>query len=485
MREVADSGAGASVEVEVVVTPGLGNATYLLGVGGDALVVDAPRDAWRLEPILERRGWRLRYAVETHVHNDYLSGALECVAAHGATVVAPARGGYAFAHRGVDAGDEVALDGLRLVARATPGHTPEHLAWDVLPDGATGPTAVLTGGSLLVGSVGRTDLLGPDRTDELTAAQFRSLRALAALPGTTGIWPTHGAGSFCAAGPTDRGRTSTVEAERSANPLLRLTDEAAFRSEFLAGLGPYPAYYAAMAPMNRAGPAILGRTPRPAGLTPAGLRAAVSTGAHVIDARPRIVATSGHIPGSISIELGDTFASYVGWALPVGSPLVLVLPEPIEAATEEAVNQLLRIGFDRVEGVLDGGVDAWVRDGGQLAATETVRVDDVATELAAGEPTRLLDVRDPIEWRDEGFVPGATAISVGDLIAGRVPGDGEPAGPDRPWTVLCRSGARAAIAASVLEARGEPVRVVLYGGIPDSPDGLGAGVPWPGPWPGP
>ena len=148
-------------------------------------------------------------------------------------MVAPARGGYAFEHRGVDAGDEVALDGLRLVARATPGHTPEHLAWDVIPDGALDPTAILTGGSLLVGSAGRTDLLGPDRTDELTAAQFRSLSSLAALPGATGIWPTHGTGSFCAAGPTDRGRTSTVDAERLANPLLRFTDEAAFRESFL------------------------------------------------------------------------------------------------------------------------------------------------------------------------------------------------------------------------------------------------------------
>ena len=211
VAEVADPGAAAPVDLEVILTPGLGNATYLLGVGGDAVVVDPPRDAWRLEPILRRRDWRLRYVVETHVHNDYLSGALECVAAHKATVVAPARGGYAFAHRGVEAGDEVALDGLRLVARATPGHTPEHLAWDVIPDGALDPTAILTGGSLLVGSAGRTDLLGPERTDELTAAQFRSLRSLAALPGATGIWPTTGpAASAPPARPTvDGPRPST------------------------------------------------------------------------------------------------------------------------------------------------------------------------------------------------------------------------------------------------------------------------------------
>src|SRR4029079_9392859 len=264
MSGAATGGAAdPGVEVEVVITEGLGNATCLIGLGDAAVVVDPPRDAWRLDPILRRHGWRLRHVVETHVHNDYLSGALELVEAHGAQVVAPARGGYAFAHRPMAHDDELELDGFRLIARATPGHTPEHLAWEVRADGATRAGAILTGGSLLVGSVGRTDLRGAGRTDELTADQFRSLRSLAALPDDTAVWPTHGSGSFCAAGRADRGRTSTIGVERRTNPLFALSDPAAFARTLVGGFGPYPAYYAEMAPMNRAGPFVLGGPPRP------------------------------------------------------------------------------------------------------------------------------------------------------------------------------------------------------------------------------
>ena len=218
------------MDLEIVLTPGLGNATYLLASGGEAVVVDPPRDAWRVTAVADARGWRLVRVVETHVHNDYLSGALELRADRRAEIVAPARGRYAFEHRGVDEGDTVEVGGLRLTARATPGHTPEHLAWEVATDDLDRPSAILTGGSLLVGSAGRTDLLGPDTTDELTRAQFASLRTLAAMRDEVEVLPTHGPGSFCAAGPTDRGRTSTIGQERLLNPLLAAADEASFRT---------------------------------------------------------------------------------------------------------------------------------------------------------------------------------------------------------------------------------------------------------------
>ncbi|MGP1674334.1 MAG: MBL fold metallo-hydrolase, partial [Candidatus Limnocylindrales bacterium] len=187
------------MDLHVHLTPGLGNAAYLLASGHEAIAVDPPRDAWRLEAAADARGWRITHVVETHVHNDYLSGALELRAALGSELVLPARGRYAFAHRGADDGDILEIDGLRLTARATPGHTPEHLAWEVATDGDTGPTAILTGGSLLVGSAGRTDLLSDDQTEALTRAQFGSLRALAGLPDRVAVLPTHGAGSFCSA----------------------------------------------------------------------------------------------------------------------------------------------------------------------------------------------------------------------------------------------------------------------------------------------
>ena len=462
-----------TMDLEVIVTQGLGNASYLVASDGDAVVVDPPRDAWRVAAVAAERGWRLTHVLETHVHNDYLSGALELRASNGIEIVAPARGRYAFAHRGMEGDDTLEVGGLRFVARATPGHTPEHLAFEVVEDGTGVPTAVFTGGSLMVGSAGRTDLLGPAALDELTSAQFRSLRALATLPDSVAVLPTHGPGSFCGAGAADRGRTSTIGAERAHNPLLAIDDEAAFRSTVLTGYHPYPTYYAQMAPLNRAGPAVLGGLPVPVRLDPAGLRAAVAAGARLVDARDRHAVARGHIPGALAVELSDSFASYLGWLLPVGTPLVLVLPEPAGEATEEAVSQLLRIGFDRIVGVLDGGMDAWAAAGGEVRSYPVATVAEVAATLsdvtagavtADAERPRVLDVRDPYEWLEASPVEGALTISFWDLTAriGELP-------RDAPIIVMCKSGARSSVAASLLDAAGFEVTAVTRGGAPDWP----------------
>ncbi|MFL5685877.1 MAG: rhodanese-like domain-containing protein [Chloroflexota bacterium] len=452
------------MDIEILRTRGLGNSTYILGSDGDALVVDPPRDAWRVREILARRGWRLRTVVETHVHNDYLSGALELVASERARVVAPARGRYDFDHHGADDGEEIEIAGLVLRARATPGHTPEHLAWEVhdqAVDGAT-PNAVLTGGSLLVGSVGRTDLLGADAADELTAQQYASLRALASLPDEVAVWPTHGSGSFCAAGPMHDGATSSIGAERFSNPLFAIGDPATFRDRLVSGFMPYPAYYREMAPMNRAGPAVLGERPRLTPLDPQGVADAVAAGGRIVDARSRGEIAAGHIPGSLTVELRDTFASYVGWILPVGTPLVLVLPETPDASTE-AVDQLVRIGFDRIVGILEGGVERWAADGRAVAIISTMSAATLADEVRSGARPAIVDVRDEAEMRDDGRLAGAVEIALADLIGGSAVT--LPAGSE--VTVACKSGARATVAAGLLEARGHRVRLLPRGGIQD------------------
>lgn len=448
------------MDIELFVTRGLGDATYLLGSEGEAALVDPQRDADRFIVAAESRGWRISHVLETHVHNDYLSGALAVRDRTGAEIVAPARGGYGFAHRPADEGDVVEVGGLRIVARATPGHTPEHLSWDIHPTDAPVPAAILTGGSLLAGSVGRTDLLGRDRTAELTAAQFRSLRRLADLPDDVRILPTHGSGSFCSAGPVIRERATALGAERARNPLLAAPDEPTFAAALLAGLGEYPAYYAHMGPMNRAGPPPIGPIADAPRLDPAGTAVAVAAGVTVVDARDRHAFADAHIPGALNIELDETFAAYVGWLVPFAAPLVLVLPEPVGAAEREAVVQLLRIGFDDVRGILDGGLDAWQADGRAVDAFPTVGARTVVEEQVGGATLDLLDVRQPIEWRDEGSVPGSRRIFVADLPAhlAELPRDHE-------ITVFCKSGARASIAGSLLAAAGVPVRVVAEGGI--------------------
>lgn len=459
------------MDIETLVTKGLGNATHLVANdAGEAVAIDPPRDAWRVAAAAAERGWRITHVLETHVHNDYLSGALELRASVGAEILAPARGRYAFAHRPMDDGDGVDVGGLRFVARATPGHTPEHLAWDIVPldaEGA-GPVAVATGGSLLVGSAGRTDLLGPTMTDKLTAAQHRTLRALAALPPSVHLLPTHGSGSFCAAGPVARGRTTSVGEELAHNPLLVPMDGDAFRTTVLAGFGPYPTYYREMAPINRAGPPLLGAAPIPPTLDPAGVRAAVAGGAVIVDARDREAFAAGHIQGSLGIEGGDSFASYVGWLVPFGTPLVLVLPEPAEEASAEAMTGLLRIGYDRVVGILEGGLDAWAAEGGPLSSYPVITAQAVAGELAAGSAGRILDVRDPNELREDGALDSAVTIPLGDLQA-RLH---ELRGPGT-LTVLCKSGARASMAAGLLDAAGVRVRLVARRGASEVLGALG------------
>ncbi len=451
--------ASLELELETFLTPELGDSSYLLASGGEAVLVDPQRDAWRFIEAARHRGWRIRHVLETHAHNDYLSGAREVREATGATIVAPAKGGYAFPHRPADQDDEVELGDLRLVARSTPGHTFEHIAWQVHRGPAVDPTAVFTGGSLLVGSAGRTDLVGPEATDALTRAQYRTLQALADLPDEVVVLPTHGSGSFCASNLPDLGRWTTIGLERERNAALHAPDEETFIERQLAALRRFPAYYAHMGLLNRAGPPVLGSLPAIPDLEPDEAERQVAAGATLVDARDREAFASGHLPGALNVELGDSFSAYVGWLVPFGGRIVLILPDDAPDAAGEAVAQLFRIGYGDGLGRLAGGVDAWVASGRPLRSYPTARMRDLYAERAGGRRPRIVDVRQPAEWAEEGTLPGSELVFVGDLPA-RV---GSLAGEPEAW-VLCVSGYRAAIAASVLDAAGITVRLVSSGG---------------------
>jgi glyoxylase-like metal-dependent hydrolase (beta-lactamase superfamily II)/rhodanese-related sulfurtransferase len=478
----------ARMDLEIFQTPGLGDASYLLASGGEAVLVDPQRDAWRFLDVAAKRGWRVRHVLETHVHNDYLSGALETRATTGAAVVAPARGRYEFEHVAADEGDTIEVGGLRITAWATPGHTPEHLAWivssvDAPPPingtGTAGVLAAFTGGSLLVGSAGRTDLLGPALTDALTSDQQRSLRRLAGLPDAAQVLPTHGAGSFCSAGPGSANRVSTVAAERFANPTFRLAegDLAAFREEALVGLGRYPDYYRHMAAVNRRGPRVLGRLILADPVDPAAFEAKAAAGATIVDARDRTAFARAHIPGSLNIELASGFAGYVGWLVPFASPVALVLPDEPDALAV-ATTELLRIGYERIHGWLQGGIDAWQASGREAASYDTTTMPAMHAARAAGDAGRgsgpLLDVRQPNEWAT-GVVPGSRTIFLADL-----PGRLAELPPGEPITVFCRTGHRASIAASILAGAGREVRLVSKGGASAWPEPLVPLAPAPG-----
>ena len=319
--------------------------------------------------------------------------------------------------------------------RATPGHTPEHLAWEVFAAGADRPTAVLTGGSLLVGSAGRTDLLGADAAEELTRAQFASLRALARLPEDVAVLPTHGSGSFCAAGPVDGGRTSTIGAERRMNPLLAAPDEAAFRAALLGGLGAYPTYYEAMAPINRAGPVVRGRPPLPRILDAAGFRAAVAAGAHVIDGRSRAEFAAGHLPGVAQhrAQRQLRLVRRLVRALRRGRARSSC-PSRWTRPSRRRPSSCSGSGTTGSPGCSRAAPAAWADAGiGSLDAYPTTTIEALHAQAIAGADGYALDVRDPHEWREDGVVPGAIRIPLGELAdrLASIP-------RDAPVTVMCR-----------------------------------------------
>jgi hydroxyacylglutathione hydrolase len=438
----------SSVEIVPLVDEGLGNSAYLVELGGGrALAVDASIDLRAVSEVVERRGLTVAFAADTHLHADFLSGARHLAAIQDARVLAPAAGRREFSHRGLEDADEVDLGGLRLRALATPGHTHEHLSY-VLLDGER-PVGVFTGGSLLVGSAARTDLVSPEQTEMLARAQYNSLQRLAILPDDVAVWPTHGAGSFCSAPPGTE-RTSTIGREKATNALLCATDEDAFVAELLDSLGSYPPYFLRLAEINRHGP-VLDREPALQPLDAADVSRLLADDAMAVDVRPVPEYAAGHIPGALSIPFRPALASWLGWLAPPDRPLIIVhstRQQPAEIAWQAA-----KIGYDNLAGAIDGGMAAWAASGQPVIRTKLARPNDIASR-------RVLDVRQDSEFA-AGHLPGATHIELGDLP------DRSAELPDEPTVVMCGHAERAAGGASLLERAGHTDVTVLVGGPDD------------------
>ncbi len=435
-----------------IVDDGLGNTSYLVELGdGRALAVDASRDLRGLRQAVAA-GLQVAFAADTHLHADFLSGAIQLAATDGARVLTSEAGNRSFEHTGLRDGDEVDLGGLRLRALGTPGHTDEHLAY-LLLDGDR-PTGVFTGGSLLVGAAARTDLVDPARAEELAHAQYRSVQRLLEMPDEVAVWPTHGAGSFCAAasgGP----RTSTIGDEKATNPLLQVPDENTFVARLLGSLGSFPSYFQRLGEENRRGPAVLPETLAVQSMTPAEADAARAAGAHIIDVRPVTSFSTGHPPGALSIPLRAAFASWLGWLAPHNRPL-LILSEPGQDV-EEVLWQAAKIGYENIVGELAGGMEAW--SAAELPTSTVPLVD-----ATADDRVRVLDIRQESEFQ-AGHVPGALHVELGaldkrlDMLRQQL--------HDAPTVVMCGHGERAMGAASLLARAGITNVRVLDGGPQD------------------
>jgi len=440
------------VVVESFFDEGLGNSSYLVAAdaGTGAAVIDPDRDVDRYLAAADRRGRRVTHVLETHLHADFVSGSRELAARTGAPVLASAEARLAFPHRGLRDQEAFAAAGLRFRALATPGHTPEHLSF--LISSASGkPEALFSGGALLVGSVARTDLIAPERTEELTRALYHSLHeGILSLPDDVVVLPTHGAGSFCAAGARDK-RSTTIGQERRSNALLQAPTEAAFVARALDGLPPYPAYFRRMRALNRAGPAVLGHLPELVGLSPEALPQRLQAGALLIDTRSPEAFDACHLAGAIGIPLTAAFGTWVGWLIPPDVPLMLGVESG--EATPDAVRQLLKVGYERLEGYLAGPFDGR-QVAGATASTPRVPVDVLE---AGGTPYQVLDVRERSEWRD-GHIPGAVSMPLSELQqrAGTL-------SASRPLLVHCAHEFRSTIAGSLLQRAGFEVSHLIGG----------------------
>ncbi|MFE0630620.1 rhodanese-like domain-containing protein [Streptomyces sp. NPDC058864] len=438
--------------VETLPVEGLGNRSYLAGGTNAAVAVDPPRDVERVITAAARKGVRITHIVESHIHNDYVTGGLELARITGAAYLVPAGARVSFDRIAVADGDTMVIDeGLVLRAVATPGHTPHHTSY-VLEDRGIA-VAAFTGGSLLIGTVGRPDLVEPRLTERLARAQHASAHRLAELPDAVRVLPTHGFGSFCSSSQAE-GETSTIGAEKTRNDAL-VKDVDAFVADLLAGLDAIPAYYTHMGPANAAGPDPVDLT-APERADAAEIAARLAAGEWVVDLRNRVAFAEGHVAGSFNFELEGQPATYLAWLIPWGKPVTLLAESPEQIAT--AQRELVQVGIDRPAAAATGSPDRWVKDSTGLRSFR--RADFPALAKAREEATGtvaesvvVLDVRRDSE-RAGTRIDGSVHIPLhelhrrlGEIPAGTV------------W-VHCAGGMRAAIAASLLDASGRDVVAV-------------------------
>lgn len=442
----------SQLEVVSIDTPNLGDRSYVVGRDGSAIVVDPQRDIDRVAEILDARGWTVTHVLETHFHNDYVSGGLELARAVGADYVVPDGMGISFAAHQVSDKEELTADIGLIRVLHTPGHTPNHLSFAVNIDGKD--HALFTGGSMLYGSVGRPDLLGPSLTEPLARDQWRSMRRIAEeVTNSAQLYPTHGFGSFCSATATV-GTSSTVAQQLVANPAFGV-DEEAFVTELIAGLDAFPAYYAHMGPANQAGAGPIDLT-LPGVATAADIARRIAAGEWVVDLRHRRIFADGHIRGSLSFDVHGNAVTYLGWLIDWGTPVTLLGAD--EAEVSDMQRELVRIGIDRPAAFAVGGPADWATEATPVSSYRRVTHVEFSAARAADPGLAMLDLRRASEVA-EGFVEGAKHVPLHELrgrLAEVESWAAENADHGPVWA-YCGSGFRASIAASLLESAGVSV----------------------------
>lgn len=437
----------------------LAQASYMIGDGGEAAVVDPRRDVETYLDEAAERGLTIRHVLETHLHADFVSGHRELAERTGAAIYFGARAGARFPHVAVKDGDEIRMGDVVLRFLETPGHTPESVSILVFDRAASPePQSVLTGDTLFIGDVGRPDLLGARMSAaDLAGMLYDSLHGkLLALPDHVAVWPGHGAGSLCGRN-ISKETSSTIGQQRRFNYALQPMSKEEFVRVVTADLPEAPGYFGRDVEANRGGAPSLGEIREAPPLSPREFEARRAAGALVLDVRPAAAFGAAHLPGSVQIGLSGQFASWAGTVLPAGTALLLVTEDDAQVA--EARTRLARVGIETVAGFLEGGIAAWEAAGFPLARTEQVAVDELAARQTEGSAGQVVDVRRDGEWKS-GHVAAARHVPLADLAARAGSLDRE-----RPVHVLCAGGYRSAIAASLLERMGFARVTNVVGGM--------------------
>lgn len=434
--------------IEQFFDAGLGHASYLVADpdAGVAFLVDPDRQIETYLAAAARLGVLITDTFETHIHNDYVSGSRALAELRPITVHAGAGAALAYPHASHPDGDEITVGELSIRCIATPGHTPEHVAYLVSDlRRSDDPQYLFSGGALLVGQIARVDLLGPKLAEELARAAYATLRdRVLRLADYVAVFPTHGGGSACAA-EVAGSRWTTLGFERKHNHVARMAsgDFESFREAISEGLPVAPAYYPSVREINSRGAPVAsrGRLPFVREIAPEVIR---------IDPRPPHLFGARHRPGALNVVANDSFAVRVGATVAFGSPIVILTADPEQA--ERLREQLAIVGYDDVRGYSSPDP----AEGEEARHIEQLDARAAAARGAAG--AIFVDVREQSEW-DAGHVPGAIHIPYENVRA-----RAHELPLDREVVTYCAGGVRSSLAASILESLRHDV-ANLHGGF--------------------
>ena len=448
--------------------PGLAIASYLVAdeSAGEAIVIDPPRDVDPILAFAKQNSVHIRHILETHVHADFVCGSVELKARleDKPRIYASAYGGddwtQPFIDEPLSEGDTLQIGRLRFEVHHVPGHTPEHVAYSMFDTHRSEqvPWILFTGDFLFVGDVGRPDLLGDDAKKELAHQLYDSLfRRIESLPDVTEIYPAHGAGSLCGKAIGSR-RSSTIGFERQFSDAFQSKPEAQWVAELLEDMPLAPQYFQRMKRINRDGPAVIGpHLPGQRRLNVDDFAGSKCDNCLVVDTRAKEAFAGGHIPDSINIPLGENLSSWAGWVLPPDRPILLVAEDAQQ--TQQIARDLIRVGIDDLKGFLEGGIDAWEKEGYPMDSLDSLSVQQLDLWRKQEPRLTVLDVRTDSEW-NQGHIEDAVHIH-GGVLPDRV----DELTQDEPIAVVCGSGYRASIAASFLKRQGFQHVANVMGGM--------------------